>query len=218
MKALNRLYYIIAVLIFVTGCSPYQYYAIQSENVTFSKYRTFAWLPPTDSVKSIKVSDITDDRIRENVTATLESKGLVLRSQHPDLLVRYAVQMDERIKAFNDPVYVYNYRNWYPQIVRYHDHRYFYYSYNDPFPVYVGANIVAVPYQQGTLIIDLIDRRTRKVIWRGYAVGEVDDPEKAVKDIPVVVSGILNKLQLQPVIQPEKRPKVKDSVYSFRTN
>jgi len=194
----------VAGLLF-SRCSPYQYYAIQSDQVSMAKYSTFAWLPSVDSTESIRISNITDDRIRENITTTLESKGLMLRAQHPDLLVRYAVEINERIRAFNDPVYIYNYHNWYPQIIRYHNHRYFY-SYNDPFPVYVGANIVAVPYQEGTLIIDLIDRRTGKVIWRGYAVGEVDNPEKAVKDIPVVVTSILNKLPLQAVNLQTNKP------------
>jgi hypothetical protein len=187
------------VMLLFAGCSPYQYYAIQSDQVSMNKYHTFAWLPPADTTKNIKISDITDDRIRESITAILESKGLVLRAPQPDLLVRYTVDVNERVKAFNDPVYVYNYHNRYPQVVRYHDHRYFYYPYNAPFPVYIGANIVPVPYKEGTLIIDLIDRGSRKVIWRGYAIGEVADPEKAVKDIPVVVAGILNKLVLQPV-------------------
>jgi hypothetical protein len=48
-------------------------------------------------------------------------------------------------------------------------------------------------------VIDLIDRRSRKVIWRGYGIGEVDNPAQAVNDIPKVVDGILSKLPLKEV-------------------
>jgi len=55
-------------------------------------------------------------------------------------------------------------------------------------------------YKEGTLIIDLIDTRTRKVVWRGFGVGEVHrDPQKNIDDIPKVVAGILNQLQLTGV-------------------
>jgi hypothetical protein len=43
-------------------------------------------------------------------------------------------------------------------------------------------------------VIDLIDRSSSKVIWRGVAKGEVNNPEKAVKDIPKVVGKIFNRL------------------------
>jgi len=202
----TNLYILSAVLIMLfSGCSPYRYYAVQNDHITLSNYHTFAWLPPADTSGKMKISDIADERIRENITSTLETKGLVLRAQRPDLLIRYEVELKDRIKALYEPVYIYSYHNHYPLIIRYHNRRNLYYAYNEPFPVYVGADIVSVPYKEGTLIIDLIDRRAQKVIWRGYAVGEVDNPQKAIGDIPEVVVGILNKLQLQPLKTPAKK-------------
>jgi hypothetical protein len=34
--------------------------------------------------------------------------------------------------------------------------------------------------------------------WRGYGTGDVDDPQRAMNDIPEVVEGILNKLSITP--------------------
>jgi len=54
-------------------------------------------------------------------------------------------------------------------------------------------------YKEGTLIIDLIDTHTRKIVWRGFGVGEVHhDPQKDIDDLPKVVNGILDQLQLTP--------------------
>ena len=54
-------------------------------------------------------------------------------------------------------------------------------------------------YKEGTLIIDLIDTRTRKIVWRGFGVGEVhNNPQKTIDDLPKVVNGVLDQLQLTP--------------------
>jgi hypothetical protein len=36
------------------------------------------------------------------------------------------------------------------------------------------------------------------MVWRGYGVGEVRNPEKALNDLPKVVAGIIEKLELAP--------------------
>lgn len=43
-------------------------------------------------------------------------------------------------------------------------------------------------------MIDIIERKSSKLIWRGWAEGEVNDPQKAIDDIPVVVTNIFKKL------------------------
>ncbi|RYZ77093.1 MAG: DUF4136 domain-containing protein, partial [Proteobacteria bacterium] len=49
------------------------------------------------------------------------------------------------------------------------------------------------------LIIDLIDRRSKQVVWRGFGVGEVhNNPQKDVEDLPKVVAGVFEQLSLAP--------------------
>lgn len=43
-------------------------------------------------------------------------------------------------------------------------------------------------------MIDMIDRKSGRVIWRGWAEGEIGNPEKAINDIPMVVDNIFKKL------------------------
>ena len=178
-----------------SGCSPYQYYSIQSSNASFGKYRRFAWLPPVDTIKNSRYNDIVDEKIKNEVTAQLEKRGLVLKAHHPDLLVRYSIAVNDKVRLYNNPVYIYS-GQFYRGAVQYHNSRYFYYTYRAPYPIYVGQEIQQVPYKEGTLIIDLIDQHTSRVIWRGYGRGVVDNPEKAINDIPEVVNGILKKLPI----------------------
>jgi len=58
-----------------------------------------------------------------------------------------------------------------------------------------------VPYKEGTLIIDIMDTKSRKLVWRGFGVGELHNPQKTVKELPKVVNGIIEQLQLNQVQQ-----------------
>lgn len=198
MKNLIKKCFLLLLVYTLAGCSSYQYYAVQSTGASFAKYRTFAWLPSTDTAKTNGYSDIADEKIKEVATEKLESRGLILRPGRPDLLVRYSIAINNKVKYYNNPVYVYG-GGYYSGIARYHHGRYYYFSYRQPFPVYVDSDIDQVPFKEGTLIIDLIDRKSGHVIWRGYGRGEIENPEKAMNDIPEVVAGIINKLPLKPV-------------------
>ena len=188
----------------LSGCSRYTYYSIGNSNI--NKYHTFAWLPPlrknpgnaSSTAVSYYQNDIADQKIKDQATADLESRGLVLNSNRPDLLVRYTVMVNREVKTFNEPVYNYAWDGFYPRYRFYHG-RGFYWGYRRAFPIYVGNEIEKVPYKEGTLIIDLIDRRSGKVVWRGYAQGEVNNPQSAINDLPKIVDGIFNKLTMQKV-------------------
>jgi hypothetical protein len=73
-----------------------------------------------------------------------------------------------------------------------------YYYYGAPYAYYGGYTPVGKEhYKEGTIIIDLIDARTHKVVWRGYGVTEMnDDPKKNMKDLPKIVSGIIDQLDI----------------------
>jgi hypothetical protein len=201
MKKFIKPFLVALVVYLYSGCSSYQYYAIESSNAKFGKYRTFAWLPSVDTAKKGRYSDIADERITNEVTGQLGKRGFVLKANHPDLLVRYSIAVNDKVKLYNNPVYIYNGQLFYNSAVQYHNGRRIYYTYHAPYPVYVGSEIDQVPYKEGTLIIDLIDQHTSRVIWRGYGRGEVDNPEKAINDIPEVVNGILKKLPIIPILR-----------------
>lgn len=185
---------LLLVVVLMAACSKYSYYAVGSSNAV-SRYSAFAWLPPVNNTKNPYFdNDLADQKIKDQATADLESKGLHLNAKRPDLLVRYTIMVDNKVHTYNEPVY--SYMGGYAPRGFYRGGRALYYGYRGPYPVYVGDEIYHVPYKQGTLILDLIDRNTHKVIWRGYGIGEVDNPQNAVNDLPQVVDGILNKLQL----------------------
>jgi hypothetical protein len=189
----------ILIIGLISACSRYSYYSVGGNQAALSGYRTFAWLPPLKQTRNTAYNnDIAQQSIQETGTASLEERGLRLKGRNPDLLVRYEVMVDNKERVYDQPVYNYV-GGYYPRFGGYRGGRGYFYSYSAPFPVYVGNDVERVPYKEGTVIIDLIDRKTRKVIWRGYGIGEVENRAQAVKDLPKVVDGILKKLPLTAI-------------------
>jgi hypothetical protein len=63
-----------------------------------------------------------------------------------------------------------------------------------PFPIYVWDRERSIRIRENSIVIDIIDRKTSKVIWRGWAEGELDNPERAINEIPQVITNIFKKL------------------------
>ncbi len=197
MKNLKILGLIVLLLGTIQACSTYSYYSIGGENL--GRYRSFAWLPPVKQTRNIAYnSDLADQRIHESTTDNLQERGLRLKSKNPDLLVRYSVMVDNKERVYDQPVYNYAGGGYYPSVGYFRGRQFLYYRYSAPYPVYVGDDVERVPYKEGTLIIDLIDRNSHKVIWRGYGVGELENAAKTIDDLPKIVEGIMKKLPLKP--------------------
>ena len=190
---------VVLLLLFVstifTACSSYNYYAVSSKKVDISKYHTYAWVPGNElKANNYYENNLAEERIIESTNAVLNSRGLEADSKSPDLLIRYTALVKDKTRYVNEPVYYQAPSMLIPRVGYYRGYRLFYYSYTRPFPVYVGAEERQVNIEEGNIVIDLIDRNTSKVIWRGIAKGEVNNPEKAVKDLPKVVEKIFGKL------------------------
>ncbi|MEJ2880508.1 DUF4136 domain-containing protein [Pedobacter sp. GR22-6] len=177
----------------LSSCSSYNYYSVS--NKPLSGYQSYAWIPEGKSKASkIYDNDIATDRIVEATAKQLESRGLVLDNKKPDLLVRYTAVVNTEVKKVNEPVYYNAPARFSPRLGYYRGRSFLYYSYWNPLPVYVGSEMRNVRVKEGSVMLDLIDRKTSKVIWRGWAEGEITNPEKALNELPKVVENIFKKL------------------------
>ena len=179
----------------LSACSSYNYYAVSNKPLTTQNYHTYAWILEGQSKStSIYSNDVATDRIVDAASKELESRGLKLDNANPDLLVRYTAVVENQVKYYNEPIYYNPPYRLSPRVGYYRGRAYRYYSYFDSFPIYVGYEVRKIKIKEGNIIIDLIDRKTNKVIWRGWAEGEVTNPENAINDIPLVVGNIFKKL------------------------
>ena len=191
---MNRtIYYIGLVILLVStlsACSSYNYYTAARNKTDLSSYRTFAWLPPETSNKAggVVKKEIADEKVKAAAITALQTKGLRLQENNPDLLVSYSTVTGKGVKTEFYPAYYggFGWGGWG--------------GWGYPYGGF-GGGYARVPYKEGTLIIDIIDRNTRRLVWRGFGVGELRNPKRTLEELPKVVDGVLKQLQLNQINQ-----------------
>jgi hypothetical protein len=139
------------------------------------QYRTYNWAPPdafSTGDPRLDNNRFFDERVRGQVEKQLASKGFEkATSGMPDLVVHYHASVTQEID------------------VRDFDQQYAYCDHADCRP-YV--------YDAGTLFVDLVDPRTEKLVWRGWAEGSIegviDNQEFMEARIDETVRRILERL------------------------
>ncbi len=199
----------------LSACSSYNYYTAARNKTDLSAYRTFAWLPPatmTNKAGAVVKKEVADEKVKDAAISALENKGLKFQENNPDLLVSYTTVTGRGMKTEFYPYYYGGYPGfglgfgwgwgggW--------GYRPFYgyggWGWGYPYGFgYGGGGYARVPYKEGTLIIDIMDTKSRKLVWRGFGVGELHNPQKTVRELPKVVNGIIEQLQLNQVQQPQ---------------
>jgi hypothetical protein len=149
-------------LILAAGCAGQQVSTDYSPATSFSHFRTFALVAPPDPA----AQQLLDQRVRNAVQAQLDAKGLTTADrQNADLFVGYGM-VDKTYKE------VYTSRDgwgwgggW----------GWRYWRWGVAWPMTVQHRVET--YTDGTVVVNLIDARTKQVVWEG----EVDD----VVNLPV---------------------------------
>ncbi|HVX96745.1 MAG TPA: DUF4136 domain-containing protein [Polyangia bacterium] len=169
-----------ALLVLAAGCATVSVSNDYDRSVDFSRFHTFAVAGGRVFMNGISDDGNTllKDRIHRAVSAALTSKGLTETTERPDLLVGYLAGARTRTEIEGMPPYApemgpYWYGGWWG-------------------PGY--AEWWTRTYDEGTLVIDLVDQATHKLVWRAYARAEVKPPvsdekiraavEKAFKAYP----------------------------------
>lgn len=195
----------------LSACSSYNYYTAARNKTDLSAYRTFAWLPPETSHKAggVVKKEIADEKVKDAAIAALQTKGLKLQENNPDLLVSYSTVTGRGMKTEFYPAYYggFGWGGWGGWGWGW-GYRPFYGYYGGwggwGYPYGFGGAYARVPYKEGTLIIDIIDRNTRRLVWRGFGVGELHNPKRTLSELPKVVDGVLKQLQLNQLSQIKK--------------
>lgn len=163
--------------------------------IDFSGFKTYAWLHSGVTEENGKSNDIIDGKVKSIVDADLESKRFAkVAKDSADFYVNYNVTKQEKtdIKTYN------SYGGYYPGYRSYGAYgpgrNYVYYDSRMAMPPIQEA--VITEYVQGTLIIDVIDPKTNKLIWRGTA-GKHLDESSSQEEREKVMSEVVGKLLKQ---------------------
>lgn len=167
-----KLYTLLFISTILWSCGP-NVNTTKMTNADLGKYDTFAYLPNTNfDDKDIGYNDKSVGyAVIQSVNKNLEKVGYELDRQKPDLLVSIRTKMDIDKETVKDPVYAtYPYATARP-VNPYYDP--FYYTYYNDYTQIVGYENDTYKLKEGTLMIDLIDRETKKIVWRGVASDQI---------------------------------------------
>lgn len=136
----------------------------------FGSYKTFGFFTEMASDRPGYESVFTT-RMKQATRHVMEGKGYRYVDEHPDLLLNFFANLEDRQEIRSTPASL------------------GYYGYRDPF--FYGMStpeIETIDYKQGTVTIDLVDREGKFLAWSATAEGRVrkqtlQDPGPAIDAI-----------------------------------
>jgi hypothetical protein len=144
-------------------------------NVDFAQYRTYDWGPadalPTGDPR-LDENPVFKDNLQGGIDKQLAAKGYERASSGaPDLLIHYHASVNERIdvdRADRNRGYCYD----------------------------EDCQVRVFEYEEGTVVVDVVDPRTNRVIWRGWAQDTltdlIDNPDRMRRRVEEAVVRMLS--------------------------
>jgi hypothetical protein len=167
-----------ALAILLAGCATLKVESQSDPKADFAAYKTYAWDPTPPSKEEADAMQYPEAvaMVRQAVDRELAARGLKLvEGDQADLMAaahghgkNRLVVLDSGYKQATGPL-----------------------GYSGPL---TGAPTVSINdarvYRDGTLILDLVDRRTGAVVWRGTASDTVTEPSQ----VKAVVDGAVKRM------------------------
>lgn len=173
MYTRKLLFLLSIVLVFACSSSNKMYQSEVLRGTNYSVYKTYAWTPTVDtSFTKLVNREHLENELAFKVTEQLTKKGLTFNRENPDCLFRYHLVMNRKYDvnqetgtAYNAEVYVSPYNT---------NNMVYMFSSDNKAYTYTGELEIGM-LRSGTLVIDMIDYKNGKVIWRTSATAERDE-------------------------------------------
>ena len=197
MKKNTQIVLLIAMSsILFDACSVYNKISVNYDIATdFSKFTTFAWLPDnTDTVNLPYNNSIIHNNIKNYFGQSFAERGYMFSSENPDLLLRISVvnKKKEKTSVYAQRPGMY-YSPYYYGSTYYYPY-FFNYYYQFPATYYTEKT----EYLEGTITLEVYDRKNNKLIWTGTAMGDIYDPSYINRDIHPAVCSIMKRYPVKP--------------------
>jgi Domain of unknown function (DUF4136) len=179
----------VAAGVFLGGCASNARIE-KARDANMSHYKTYSWIEPqkTKGNKPGRRNDIALQNIKSAANEELQKVGWKEVKYNPDVLVSSELLVEKTEKEQNDPMYSQSYIRTYfnPRTGRYNN---FYYPSR-----FMGYNNYSTTVKEGTISIMLIDTKTDKTVWQGWATDELDYRQISDREINKNVRSIFKKL------------------------
>ena len=144
----------IAVGFLVAGCaSGPDIRADYDKSADFGKYRTYGFVAPAPG-DTTQFKSLSQQAMQSAAAREMESRGYT-RSDNPDLAINFKGKLEEKTDIQSTPAPMYGagwgYGGWY----------------GAPYGGYGGTEVTTHRYKVGTLVMDVVDRAKRQVVFQG---------------------------------------------------
>ncbi|WP_351189675.1 DUF4136 domain-containing protein [Shewanella sp. TB4-MNA-CIBAN-0142] len=179
--------FIAAAVLALSACSTLKSTSDFDPSVSFEQYKTYSWVEKKNEDAGYHLDGLMDQRVRAAVETQLSQKGISkANKQNADLLVNYITKVDKKINidTFNSN-FGYN-----P-----------YYGPRWGFGGSLHSETTVREYDVGTLMVDLVDNKTGKLIWRGTVadtVREQSTPEERINTINQAIGTVMMNYPPKP--------------------
>ncbi|MBU3024577.1 DUF4136 domain-containing protein [Zobellia galactanivorans] len=174
MKKIKTLAIPMLVLLFLSSCTSVRVLSDYDKEANFDSYKTYAFYKT--GIDKAQISDLDKKRILRAIEAEMGKRGFS-KSENPDILVSIFTKEKEQVDIYNNYWGGYYGWGWNP----------YYWG-----PGWGGSNVST--RTEGSLYIDLIDAKSKELVWQGKGVGNlvnVSNIEKKEERIREFVSEIL---------------------------
>jgi hypothetical protein len=173
---MRRLLTVLAIIALTAGCAAMTVSSHIERNVNFADFLTYDWGPPDNlpvGDPRLDNNPFFQDYLQGAIEKKMAARGYErVVSGEPDLLIHYHASVNQKVDVYKaDAPYGYCYGTCEAQVV---------------------------DYEQGTLVVDIVDRKTNKVIWRGWAQdtmnGVIDNQARLEKQVDEGVAKMMLQL------------------------
>ncbi len=165
----------------MTGCSSLTINYDYDNNVNFAQYKTYSFASTPDNLAQTSArqaelhSGLLDQRIKSSIDRVMAARELDKFKGGGDLLVVFHVGVQDKLQVTD---WGYSYSPYYYR------------------GAYGGRQIDVYQYQQGQLIIDLVDAKSKQLVWRGTGTKVLGSRQLTAEEEQAKLDDIVRQIML----------------------
>ncbi len=182
MNSVKWLIFPVLAFLLFPSCSSVNVISDYDQAVNFATYKSYAFYKT--GIDRAQISDLDKKRILRAIEYEMGARGFE-KSKNPDLLVSIFTREREQVDVYSYP-YGWGWGYW------------GYWGYWGPYygPGYWGPTVSS--YTEGALYIDLIDAKSKQLVWQGKGVGTLNKSKKVGKKVQQIQKFVAEILQQYP--------------------
>jgi hypothetical protein len=185
---MKKIFLLLFLIPFIFSCSSTKFTSDYDKTIDFSKHKTlsyYGWAKESDKV----LNEFDKERIEGAFATEFMNRGIELKQTGGDIVASLFIVIDQKTGRTAYTTHMgtggYGYAAGWGWGMGYSQTNYNEYDY------YVG-----------TLVCDVFDAESKKLIWQGVVSGEIDDnPNSRERNIPRVVKELMKRYPVKPVIK-----------------